>query len=472
MQYIPIITLVLVVILLGLVIVLLTRKPEKPELPQQIDPTASITALGTLVTQNLREGREAQSNQLSAMDKSLGDKMSGLTDQLGRFETRLQGFTAETTQNLTNIRETVDKNLHTFTGETKQNLETIRSTMDKNLHTFTGETKQDLETIRETVDKNLHTFTGETKQDLENIRVTVDKNLRAMQEDNNKKLDDMRQIVDEKLQKTLSERMNESFKLVNERLEQVYKGLGEMQTLAQGVGDLKKVLTNVKTRGIVGEIQLGAILEDILAPEQYETNVATVPNSRNVVEYAVKLPVEDGSFVWLLDATDTDPAQVVLLAKANPQSAFGLLADPSALTEDCVKTLAACRNLVVMPLMQTPELTPEVCRAARRLKAQKMFYVLTVLIDDETAGEVMQDDWLESMAQETLCCMCARKPGTSDETARKLRRSIVNGRLETGKPVLLLDWDGDVRYLNNRISEYMTFGSVLPEGSTFPLQLG
>ena len=95
MQYIPIITLVLVVILLGLVIVLLTRKPEKPELPQQIDPTASITALGTLVTQNLREGREAQSNQLSAMDKSLGDKMSGLTDQLGRFETRLQGFTAE-----------------------------------------------------------------------------------------------------------------------------------------------------------------------------------------------------------------------------------------------------------------------------------------------------------------------------------------------------------------------------------------
>ena len=125
-----------------------------------------------------------------------------------------------------------------------------------------------------------------------------------------------------------------------------------------------------------------------------------------------------------------------------------------------------------MPLLQTPELTPEVCRAARRLKAQKMIYALTVLIDDETAGEVMQDDWLESMAQETLCCMCARKPGTSDETARKLRRSIVNGRLETGKPVLLLDWDGDVRYLNNRISEYMTFGSVLPEGSTFPLQLG
>lgn len=230
MQYIPVITLALVVVLLVLVIVLLTRRPQPSG---GSDANSSITALGTLVNQNLREGREAQMSQLSAMDQSLAGKMGAVTDQLGQFERRLHGFTAETTQNL------------------------------------------------------------------ENIRVTVDQNLRAMQADNNKKLDDMRQIVDEKLQKTLSERMNESFRLVNERLEQVYKGLGEMQTLAQGVGDLKKVLTNVKTRGIVGEIQLGAILEDILAPEQYAVNVATRPNSRNVVEYAVKLPVEDGGHVWL-----------------------------------------------------------------------------------------------------------------------------------------------------------------------------
>ena len=229
MQYIPVITLILVVVLLVLVVMLLVRQR-----PQDGGSTnSSITALGTLVSQNLREGREAQLSQLSAMDKSLAGRMAGVTDQLGQFERRLHGFTAETTQNL------------------------------------------------------------------ENIRVTVDQNLRAMQADNNKKLDDMRQIVDEKLQKTLSDRMNQSFQLVNERLEQVYKGLGEMQTLAQGVGDLKKVLTNVKTRGIVGEIQLGAILEDILAPEQYATNVATRPGSRNVVEYAVKLPVEDGGHVCL-----------------------------------------------------------------------------------------------------------------------------------------------------------------------------
>lgn len=179
-----------------------------------------------------------------------------------------------------------------------------------------------------------------------------------------------------------------------------------------------------------------------------------------------------GNFVWLLDATQSDPVQAVALAKANPQCAFGLLADPAALDDACVTALATCRNLVVMPLLQTPELTPEACRAARRLKAQKMFYALTVLVDDATADEVTQDDWLESIAQETLFCMCARKAGVSEETSHRLRRSIVDGRMETGKPVLLLDWDGDVKYLNDRISEHMTFGSALPDGADFPLQLG
>lgn len=93
--------------------------------------------------------------------------------------------------------------------------------------------------------------------------------------------------------------MDKSFKLVSERLEQVYKGLGEMQTVAAGVGDLKKVLSNVKTRGILGEIQLGAILREILSPEQYEENTATKPNSKNVVEFAVKMPVEEGGFIYL-----------------------------------------------------------------------------------------------------------------------------------------------------------------------------
>ncbi|MEG2054529.1 MAG: DNA recombination protein RmuC, partial [Oscillospiraceae bacterium] len=117
------------------------------------------------------------------------------------------------------------------------------------------------------------------EQRLENIRTTMEKRITSLQEENTKSLDQMRQTVDEKLQKTLDEKLKQSFSMVSERLEQVYKGLGEMQTLAIGVGDLKKVLSNVKTRGILGEIQLGAILEQMLSHEQYEENVKTRPNS-------------------------------------------------------------------------------------------------------------------------------------------------------------------------------------------------
>lgn len=117
--------------------------------------------------------------------------------------------------------------------------------------------------------------------------------------ENNRQLEEMRKTVDEKLQKTLDERITQSFKLVNDRLEQVYKGLGEMQNLAVGVGDLKKVLSNVKTRGILGEVQLGAILGQILAPEQYVENVITKSTGADRVEFAVKLPGDDERTVWL-----------------------------------------------------------------------------------------------------------------------------------------------------------------------------
>ncbi len=149
------------------------------------------------------------------------------------------------------------------------------------------------------IEERLKTFALENEQKLELIRRSVEQKLSYIQEDNNKQLEKMRQTVDEKLQQTLEDKMNKSFALVSERLEQVYKGLGEMQNLATGVGDLKKVLSNVKTRGILGEIQLSSILKEILAPEQYEENVATKHSSRDVVEFAVKLPAEDDGFIYL-----------------------------------------------------------------------------------------------------------------------------------------------------------------------------
>ena len=149
------------------------------------------------------------------------------------------------------------------------------------------------------LEQRLHRFSADNVQSLENIRRSVDEKLESIRRENLRQLDEMRQTVDEKLQKTLEEKMNKSFSLVNERLEQVYKGLGEMQTLAVGVGDLKKVLSNVKTRGILGEIQLGAILSEILTKEQYEENIATKKGSKNVVEFAIKLPSDGAGTVYL-----------------------------------------------------------------------------------------------------------------------------------------------------------------------------
>lgn len=149
------------------------------------------------------------------------------------------------------------------------------------------------------LEDRIKTFSLENEQKLENIRLSVEKRLEYLQSDNNRQLEKMRETVDEKLQKTLEEKMNKSFSLVNERLEQVYKGLGEMQNLAVGVGDLKKVLSNVKTRGILGEIQLKSILSEILSPEQYEENIATKKGSNNVVEFAIKLPGDNDGVVYL-----------------------------------------------------------------------------------------------------------------------------------------------------------------------------
>lgn len=145
------------------------------------------------------------------------------------------------------------------------------------------------------LENRFKTLEASNEQKLESIRSTVTRHLIGIQDENSKKLDAIQSAVNEKLEN----KMNESFKLVSERLEQVYKGLGEMQTIASGVGDLKKVLSNVKNRGILGEIQLGAILEDILAPEQYEREIATIPGSTNRVEFAVRLPNGDNGCIYL-----------------------------------------------------------------------------------------------------------------------------------------------------------------------------
>lgn len=150
------------------------------------------------------------------------------------------------------------------------------------------ETADRLEKNRDTVDARL----GE-------VRTTVEQQLGSIRDDNQRQLDRMRETVDERLTRTLNDRLSVSFKQVSDQLEAVYTGLGDMRNIASGVGDLKRVLSNVKTRGILGEVQLGAILADILAPDQYAENITTKPESSERVEFAVKLPVDGGDPVWL-----------------------------------------------------------------------------------------------------------------------------------------------------------------------------
>ena len=149
------------------------------------------------------------------------------------------------------------------------------------------------------MNQQFRTFTEQNTAALNTIRATVQGQLENLQKDNHAQLEQMRQTVDEKLQKTLNDRITQSFQMVNERLQEVYTGLGEMKTLASGVGDLKKVLSNVKTRGILGEYQLGAIITELLAPEQYEENVVTHPGTANRVEFAIRLPGEGDGCIWL-----------------------------------------------------------------------------------------------------------------------------------------------------------------------------
>ncbi len=215
---------------------------------------------------------DAFSGQISSLTRSSGEKLDGMRTEsvTGGKQLREEVIAA-----LKGITESTTKTMGEVANVQKGQLESMTSAIGK--------------------------LSDSNEKKLEAIRGTVESELQRMQTDNAKQLEQMRQTVDEKLQGTLEKRLGESFKQVSERLEQVHKGLGEMQTLATGVGDLKKVLTNVKTRGTWGEVQLGALLEQVLNPDQFATNVST-KDAGERVEFAVKLPGQGANkdeMVWL-----------------------------------------------------------------------------------------------------------------------------------------------------------------------------
>ena len=230
-------------------------------------------------------------------DAALADLRQRLEDALrdeqraGRSELRdsLEAGATAQSRRINDLTERTDARLDAFQKSLSDDAHNARIDMATRQQQFADTLGQRL---RELGDRNTQTL-GE-------LRATLESQLKALQADNAQKLEQMRATVDEKLQSTLETRLGESFRLVSERLEAVQRGLGEMQQLATGVGDLKRVLTNVKTRGTFGEVQLGALLEQVLTLEQYAGNVSTRPGSSERVEYAIRLPgAHDGGTIWL-----------------------------------------------------------------------------------------------------------------------------------------------------------------------------
>lgn len=205
----------------------------------------------------------------------LGQQVQGLVHSLGQNQTTAAD----------SLRQLVDAHMQRQLQEARHSRQ---------------ELQQHFTQLQQALGQQLQRLNQDSHQSAEQLRGTLNERLATIQADNAAKLEEMRRTVDEKLHATLEQRLGESFKLVSDRLEQVHKGLGEMQSLASSVGDLKRVMTNVKTRGTWGEVQLGAIIDNVLTPDQYANNVKTVPDSNELVEFAIRLPGRDGAQpVWL-----------------------------------------------------------------------------------------------------------------------------------------------------------------------------
>ncbi len=248
-----------------------------------------------------REQRQELAEAFKTFGDSVAQRMMALADmQKGQFDAfsgQLASSAKASAERLEAVRAESATGSKQLREEVVATLKSISETMSKTMKDLSIAQTVQLEAMSSSIGK----LSDSNEKKLEALRVTVEGKLQSMQIDNAKQLEQMRQTVDEKLQGTLEKRLGESFKHVSERLELVHKGLGEMQTLATGVGDLKKVLTNVKTRGTWGEVQLGALLEQVLNPDQFAINVAT-KNGGERVEFAIKLPGQSADkeeVVWL-----------------------------------------------------------------------------------------------------------------------------------------------------------------------------
>lgn len=312
--------LALLVIILVLLVIVVIRRPEKAL-------RAALETGGQRAERNLRDEFTRHREETNTSARQLREEVNGAVQSFAdlvlnriadmaqleqahieTFSRQLTGLAEGNEEKLEMIRTTVGRNLGELKSDSAQQHGAAREELARSMKGL-GDGLLNRMTELATLQKqqlelfasNFNALSSSTGEKLETMRGTVERKLGELQRDNTEKLEQMRATVDEKLHATLEQRLGESFKLVSERLEQVHSGLGEMRTLATGVGDLKKVLSNIKTRGCWGEVQLGNLLEQMLTPDQFDRNVPTNPDSAERVEFAVKLPGRevDGVPVWL-----------------------------------------------------------------------------------------------------------------------------------------------------------------------------
>jgi DNA recombination protein RmuC len=237
----------------------------------------------------------------AAAEQSRAELLAALQRSAERMQQLERELRREIGESSRSARQELTQNLATFQQALVQQGAEATRTQNAQIDAFGQQLALLQKTLSDTLTTQLSGVSESNARRMNEIRETLEKQLAQLQTTNSAKLDEMRATVDEKLQATLQTRLGESFKQVADRLEQVHKGLGEMQTLAQGVGDLKHLLTNVKTRGIFGEAQLAGLLEQVFVTDQYAAQVATRPGSKNVVDFAIKLPgrSEHGEPLWL-----------------------------------------------------------------------------------------------------------------------------------------------------------------------------
>lgn len=256
-----------------------TEKSIKDEFQRNRSETNEISKTNREeLTKSLSLFEQKFSKNVKELNDLLNEKFKDQNKQQFEFNKQINDSSKEN-------RDELSKSLKSFEKNFSENINNFNNLLRQNFGDFN----------KQQVDLN-----KQATENIKNVANTIEKNLKAIREDNTNQLNEMRKTVDEKLQTTLEQRLGESFKQVSDRLEQVHKGLGEMQNIATGVGDLKKVLSNVKTRGVLGEFQLENILEQIMTPDQYAKNVATKKGSQANVEFALKLPgKESGEEVWM-----------------------------------------------------------------------------------------------------------------------------------------------------------------------------